>query len=180
VLGNNRRASQAHHVNVRLLLAFCLLVITAIVMAAIMLDLISVGLLVGPYRFSHWTTWIGSTFVAVYAPAYHVLKRICPKRTKTLLDIHNFGFLLAFLLVSIHFAGQMSRPPQAFPDLGEGIALYVTMVLLVATGMVQRFGTQGLKGRFYSLRTNRAVHVSLLSAFYIVIVVHALGNLGFL
>lgn len=166
--------------NVRLLLAICLLIITVIAMAAIMLDVISVGFLVGPFRFSHWTTWIGSIFVAIYAPAYHVLKRRYPQRTKALLDVHNFGFLMAFLLISIHFAGQMSRPPQAFPDLGEGIALYVTMVLLVSTGMLQRFGAQGLKGRIYNIRTNRAVHASLLSAFYIIIIVHALGNLGFL
>lgn len=180
MLGSNRGTSQASHVNVRLMLAFCLLVITAVVMAAILLDRISVGSPVGPYRFSHWMTWIGSTFVAIYAPAYHVLKRRYPKSTKMLLDAHSFGFLVAFLLISIHFAGQMSRPPQAFPDLGEGIALYVTMVLLVSTGMVQRFGTQGRKGKFYGPRTNRAVHVSLLSAFYIVIVVHALGNMGLL
>lgn len=174
------RSVQASHMNVRLLLAVCLLIITAIVMAAIMLDIISVGFLVGPYRFSHWMTWIGTTFVAVYAPAYHVLKRRYPKRSEVLLDVHNFGFLMAFLLISIHFAGQMSRPPQAFPDLGEGIALYATMVLLVSTGMIQRFGAQGLKGKAYNPRTNRAVHASLLSAFYIVIIVHVLGNLGFL
>jgi hypothetical protein len=180
MLANNSGSAQILHVNVRLLLAACLLAITAIVMAAIMLDLISVGLIVGPYRFSHWMTWIGSTFVAIYAPAYHVLKRRYPKQMRVLLDVHNFGFLMAFLLISIHFAGQMSRPAQAFPDLGEGIALYVTMILLVSTGLVQRFGPQGGKGRFYSLRTNRAVHVSLLSAFYIIIVIHALGNMGFL
>ncbi len=180
MLVSNSGSAKIPCVKVRLLLTICLLVITAIVMAAIMLDLISVGFLIGPYRFSHWMTWIGSTFVAIYAPAYHVLKRRYPKRTKMLLDVHNFGFLMAFLLISIHFAGQMSRPAQAFPDLGEGIALYVTMVLLVSTGMVQRYGTQGGKGRFYNLRTNRAVHVSLLSAFYIIIVVHALGNMGFL
>jgi hypothetical protein len=57
-----------------------------------------------------------------------------------LLDMHNFGLLIAFLLISIHFSGQMSRPAQSFPDLGEGIALFTTMVLLVATGMYQRFG----------------------------------------
>ena len=180
MLDNNRGSAQTPRVNIRFLLAICLLLTTAILMAAILVDIISVGFLIGPFRFSHWMTWIGSTFVAFYAPAYHVLKRRYPKKMRGLLDVHNFGFLGAFLLISIHFAGQMSRPAQAFPELGEGIALYMTMVLLVSTGMIQRFGSQGGKGRFYNLRTNRAVHISLLSAFYIIIVVHALGNLGFL
>jgi hypothetical protein len=107
-----------------------------------------------------------------------VIKLQDPKHIKVLLDIHNFGFLVAFLLISVHFAGQMSRPPQAFPDLGEGIALYVTMVLLVATGMWQRFGprTGGAKRR-YNLKVNRLVHTSLISAFYIIVIVHAAVNM---
>ncbi len=166
--------------NVRFLLAMIILALTAAIMAVILVHLVSVSFLVGPFRFSHWMTWAGSTFVAFYAPAYHVLKRRYPRRSKALLDIHNFGFLTAFLLISIHFAGQMSRPAQAFPELGEGLALYVTMVLLVSTGMMLRFGLQGRGKKPYNLRSNRVVHVSLLSAFYIVIIVHALGNLGLL
>ena len=96
-----------------------------------------------------------------------------------LLDIHSFGFLLAFLLITVHFTSQLSRPPQSYPELGEGIALFITMVMLVATGMMQRFAAPSLwtKGR-YTARTNRAVHVSLLSAFYIIIVVHIVQGLS--
>jgi Na+/pantothenate symporter len=122
-------------------------------------------------------TWIGTGFVAVYVPIYHILKQRNPKSIKTLLDIHNFGFLIAFLLISIHFAGQLSRP--TIPDLGEGIALYVTMVLLVGTGMWQRFAPRSTKPRtWYTLRTNRVVHVSLISSFYIIVTVHAATNLA--
>jgi hypothetical protein len=166
--------------NVRAALAAVFLVSTFFIIAAIMLDLVNTGFFVGPYRFSHWMTWIGTIFIAIYAPLYHFLKRRYPQRVTLLMDVHTFGFLTAFLLISIHFASQMSRPPQAFPELGEGIALYVTMLLLVTTGMIQRFWRPEKKPyRRYTPRSNRFLHISLLSAFYIVIVVHVVTNLLF-
>lgn len=167
--------------NGRPLIAMSILILTAILMASILMDLMSVGFFIGPIRFSHLATWVGSMFVVVYVPIYHVLKRRSPQRVKMLLDIHNFGFLIAFLLISIHFSGQMSRPAQSFPELGEGIALFTTMVLLVATGMYQRFGPKpsGPKRR-YNPMVNRVVHTSLVSAFYIIIVIHVLVNLDLL
>lgn len=164
--------------NGRLMIAISILVLTAVLMASIIMDQILVGFFVGPIRFSHLMAWIGTLFVAFYVPIYHVLKRRSPKRVKMLLDIHNFGFLIAFLLISIHFAGQMSRPAQSFPDLGEGVALFTTMLLLVVTGMYQRFGPKpsGPKRR-YNLTVNRVFHTSLVSAFYIIIAFHVLINL---
>ncbi|HHT74867.1 MAG: hypothetical protein ACOX80_02255 [Methanomassiliicoccaceae archaeon] len=160
-------------------LAIVILLLTAVLAAAILADMVSLGTFIGPYRLAHWAGWIGALFVAIYAPAYHFLKRAWPKRAKLLLDIHSFGFLLAFLLITLHIASQLSRPPQSYPVLGEGIALFITMVLLVATGMMQRFAASrlGSKG-WYTSRTNQTVHVSLLSAFYIIIVVHVLLGLG--
>jgi hypothetical protein len=62
-------------------------------------------------------------------------------------------------MISIHFAGQLNRPPQAFPDLGGEIALNMTMVLLVATGMWQRFGPRaGRTKNRYNLKMNRLVY----------------------
>jgi uncharacterized membrane protein YidH (DUF202 family) len=166
--------------NPRIVLAAIILLITGAVMAAILLDWVSTSNLIGPFRFSHWMAWIGVLFIAVYAPMYHILKRRS-KHAKALLDIHSFGFLIAFLLISIHFAGQMSRPPQSFPELGEGIALYMVILLLVLTGIIQRFGTASIARRkHYTPRFNRLVHISLISAFYIVIVVHAVTNLDLL
>lgn len=160
-------------------LAIVILLLTAVLAAAVFADAVELGSFAGPYRISHWAAWIGALFVAVYAPAYYFLRRARPKSAKLLLDIHSFGFLLAFLLITVHLAGQLSRPPQAYPELGEGIALFITMVLLVATGMMQRFAAanMGSKG-WYTVKTNRTVHVSLLSAFYIIIVVHVLNGLG--
>jgi hypothetical protein len=161
--------------NPRLALAALILVLTLAIMVAILLDMVNVGFFVGPYRFSHWMSWAGALWVALYVPAYHLLKTRL-SRIKLLIDIHCFGFLIAFLLISIHFAGQMGR--AALPELGEGIALYAAMVGLVATGMIQRFGTVPIAKRRYNPRLNRAVHVSLITAFYIVIVVHAATNAG--
>jgi hypothetical protein len=51
------------------------------------------------------------------------------------------------LLVSIHFAHQVTRPASNYPDLGTGIVLYATMILLVTTGMVliSNIGTKFVK-----------------------------------
>lgn len=92
-----------------------------------------------------------------------------------LIDIHCFGSLIAFLLISIHFAGQLSQ--TAPPDPGEGVALYIVMVGLVLTGLMQRFGTaSNAKVRHYTPRFNRAFRVSLITASYIILVVHAASN----
>lgn len=160
-------------------LAIAILLLTAVLAVAVFADMVSLGTFIGPYRLAHWLGWIGALFVAIYAPAYHFLKRAWPKHAKILLDIHSFGFLLAFLLITLHFASQLSRPSQAYPELGEGIALFITMVLLVSTGIIQRFAAAklGSKGT-YTAKTNRAVHVSLLTAFYIIIAVHIIQGLG--
>jgi cytochrome b561 len=163
----------------RPVLAIVILLMTAVIASAVLIDMLELGSFAGPYRLSHWAAWLGALFVAIYAPAYHFLKRARPKSASLLLDIHSFGFLLAFLLITVHFTSQLSRPPQSYPELGEGIALFIAMVMLVATGMIQRFAAPslGTKGR-YTARTNRAVHVSLLSAFYIIIVVHIVQGLS--
>jgi hypothetical protein len=93
---------------------------------------------------------------------------------KALLRIHVYGNLLAFLLISIHFASQIARPAEFFPDLGTGLALYVVMLLLTTTGFLQRFRIMpGLK-----LQSNRFFHVSVAVSFYILIGIHILHGVG--
>jgi hypothetical protein len=163
-------------VNARAVLAAVILVITGAIVALILLDVLYVGFFLGPFRFSHWMTWIGSIFVGVYAPLYHILKRRYPQRFNLLIDIHSFGFLIAFMLISIHFAGQLGRSP--LPELSEGIALFVTMLLLVSTGVIQRFWRPQRKPYVrYTPRSNLWLHTSLITTFYIIVVVHATMNL---
>lgn len=126
------------------MLAAIIVLLTAVLAIALLMNWLELGFFVGPYRLSHWASWAGTLFIAIYAPAYHVLKRARPELSTLLLDIHAFGFLLSFLLITVHFASQLSRPLQTYPELGEGIALYIVMVLLVAAGLLQRFAAAKL------------------------------------
>lgn len=128
---------------------------------------------VGPEYFHHWLSFIGAGYIAIFTPIYSIVKRRSPKRFGTLLNIHVFGNLAAFLLISIHFTQQMGRPAQFAPTLGTGLTLYIIVAIMVITGFVQRFR---LVGRF--LKSWRFVHVSLSLSFYIVVVIHVLHNLG--
>ena len=85
-----------------------------------------------------------------------------------------FGNLLSFLIVSLHFAGQVGRPADSYPTFGTGLALYIGMVLSVTTGFALRFRV--FKG--FSPATNRFVHAGLAFAFYIIIFVHILHGLN--
>lgn len=133
------------------------------------------GFFVGQFRFNHWLGWIGVVFVAVYTPLYHFLKHRYAKRAKTVLGTHVIGNLFSFLLVSVHFASQMGRPAQFFPDLGTGIVLYPIMLILVTTGFTQRFQIATNLGRNW-----RFLHTSTATSFYLIIFVHILQGLVFL
>ena len=137
---------------------------------------------VGPFYFTHWLGWIGALFIAFYTPIYYVLKRRKPRLVKTLIKIHVFGNLLAVMLISIHYAQQMGRPAQFYPELGTGLTLYIVMFVLVATGFLHRFGILDKLGRYRIIlpHQNRFLHIAITLTFYIVIIVHALRNMGIL
>jgi len=167
--------------NKTFLAALTILFITFLFIVFVLIDWIDTGFFVGPLRFSHWMVYIGTFFIAIYTPMFYFLKRHNPKRLKYLLNIHVFGFLISFMFISIHFAGQIGRPQQFYPELGEGIALFIIMVLLVSTGFIQRFQIiQKKTGKYYKPHFNRYYHVSITTAFYIVIIVHILINVGIL
>jgi len=108
---------------------------------------------------------------------YYILKRRFPQQYKILLNLHIFGFTTAFLLVSIHLAGQLSRPLQFYPDLGGGVALYIIVAILVATGYLFRYNLITLRGgKKLQPHTSRMLHVSLISGLYIVLIVHIVLN----
>ena len=129
---------------------------------------------IGPFRVIHYLAFAGTLYIAFGVVLFAALKRRKPRNYKMLLGAHVFGNLLSFLLVSLHFAGQLGRPANFYPDLGTGLALYVGMVLLVATGFALRFHV------FRGLRpaTSRFVHAAMALGFYLVIVVHILHGLG--
>ncbi len=135
---------------------------------------------IGELFFAHWLGIIGFLFIGIYTPTYYALKRRYSKRIKNLVGIHVFGNLLSFMLISIHTAQQLGRPPQFYPDLGTGLAVYIITLILVATGFVHRYGLLASLGKYQMPHRNRFTHVALTLSFYIVVIVHALRNLGFL
>jgi hypothetical protein len=155
-----------------------LLIIIAVMflMIADMLQWIHFGFFVGPFRANHWFVLIGTLYIAFVVPVIGVAKRHYPSRFVALFRLHVFGNLLAFMLISLHFAGQINRPAAFYPDLGTGLALYIIMILLVATGFTHRFQ---LLPQIKS-QTRKFVHVGLSFSFYIIIGIHILHGLGFL
>ncbi|HEY4675331.1 MAG TPA: hypothetical protein VIH48_04670 [Candidatus Bathyarchaeia archaeon] len=157
-------------------MALIIILATICLMIVDNLRLIHFGFFVGPFRLNHWFVWIGTVYVALAVPVIAVLKRKRPNTYKTLIRVHVFGNLLAFLLISIHFAGQIGRPAAFYPDLGTGLVLYIAMIILVGTGVLQRFHlVPSIKPQTY-----RFLHISSAVTFYLVIGVHILHGLGIL
>jgi hypothetical protein len=120
-------------------------------------------------------SWSGSLFIAIATPLYSFLKRRSPEKRKLLSNVHIFGNLSAFLLISIHFSQHMSRPAEFFPDLGTGLALFIAISILVTTGVLQRFQIVRKLAGYY-----RLIHIGATMTFYIIIVIHILHGLGIL
>lgn len=152
-----------------------LLILLAIGLAIISyLRFFDLNFFVGPYRLAHWFTWIGTTFIALYTPIYYITKRKYPGKIRALLRIHVFGNLFSFMLITIHFAQQISRPEAFFPDLSTGLVLYIATPILIATGYLHRFKI------FRTLKphTNKYLHIALTFTFYLTIFVHILQGLN--
>ena len=120
----------------------------------------------------HWIGWIGTLYIAVATPFYPLIKRKYPLHVNQILNIHVLGNLLGVLVVSIHFANQVTRPASNYPDLGTGIVLYATTLLLLATGMVM---VSGMGRKFF--KQIRFLHPAYAITFYTVIVMHILQDL---
>lgn len=160
--------------NYRLVAVLAIVIITRILMYSLH-TLYPLHFEVAGELVHHWFSWAGVLFVAIFIPVFHLLKRKYPKHYRGLLDLHIFGNLIAVLLVSIHFTQQITRPPVAYPDLGTGIVLYLTMLLLVLAGFALAFR---LAQKRY--RTWWFIHTGLAVTFYMVIIVHILHGLEFI
>jgi hypothetical protein len=159
--------------NLTLYIALLLVIITPILMFMVYTRFLNLHIYVGPFYIHHWLSLTGTLFIALFTPYYVYAKRQNPLKLKTLLKIHVFGNLIAVMFVSIHFTQQISRPAQFYPDLGTGIVLYASLILLVLTGFLLRFRIAKTYGK-----TTRFLHASVTVAFYLIIVVHILHGLG--
>jgi hypothetical protein len=130
---------------------------------------------VGAYLFIHWLSIVATAFIAVSAPIHYVLKRKRPQNYKTLLKIHTFGNLIAFWLISIHFAQNVGRLAGALQRLGIGFALYPVLVVIVATGIVDRYQTHGKFSKYIKL-----IHKYMVILLYVLILLHVLEGFNIL
>ena len=158
------------------MLSLLIIFVTVVLAIGRVLNWYSLGFFVGPFRASHWLVIIGSTYIAVATPTFSILKRRFKARYESLIKFHVIGNLSAVLLVTIHFMNQVTRSASNYPQLGTGLAMYIVMLLLVASGFAYRF-------RIFprlNIGTNRSAHVSVALSFYIIIAIHVLHGLGFL
>lgn len=151
-------------------IALAMLLVVIAVSLATYFRMWDVRFRIGPFSFAHWLGWLGATYIAIITPLYSYLKRHSKRISrKNLLVIHIFGNLFAYLLVSIHFTQQVSRPPGFRAVQSTGLILFITLTIMILTGFLQRFGIfRGLQ------KSWRFVHISSITAFYLVIIIHIL------
>jgi hypothetical protein len=130
---------------------------------------------VGSYLFIHWLGIVATAFVAFSIPIYYVLKRKRPQNYKAILKIHTFGNLIAFWLISIHFAQNVGRLAGALQRLGIGFALYPVLSLIVATGILERYQTHGKSSKYIKF-----IHKYMVIILYVLILLHVLEGFNIL
>jgi hypothetical protein len=131
------------------------------------LGLIPLGYKLGPYWLNHWLGWLALGFIIIYVPIFVILKKRNPKIYQRLMKVHEIGFLVAFVLVSLHIGSQLRRVFP--PEIGTGIAAYISLLTLVVTGIMRK--NQILATRMATLRF---IHLSMGITFFLVIVLHVI------
>ncbi len=155
--------------NSELWLSLIILVATILLSIVFYIRWYSLTFFVGPYLFTHWFSLAGFIFISIFIPIYYVLKRERPQNCKTLLRSHVFGNLLAFLLISTHFAQHFGRLAATFPYSGTGVPSFLILSTVVATGFFNRF-----KIAEKLVNYTRFIHRYILIFFYLIILVHVL------
>jgi hypothetical protein len=122
---------------------------------------------VGFYLFIHWLGIIAAIFPAVSIPIHYIIKRKRPQNRRKILKIHVLGNLVAFLLISLHFAQNVGRLSGALERLGAGVALYFVFSLIVATGILERYQTSGKL-----LRCIKIIHKYTIIFLYLALLIH--------
>jgi hypothetical protein len=131
------------------------------------LGLIPLTYKLGPYYLNHWLGWLPMGFIAIYIPIFVILKKRDPRIYGKLMKVHEIGFVVAFMLVSLHIGSQIRRVFP--PEIGTGIAAYLSVLALVVTGIMRK--NQILATRMATLRF---VHLSMAVSFFLVIVLHVI------
>ena len=159
--------------NLAFWLSLLILLVTVIFSAVAFLEWYSLGFFVGSLFFVHWLGLVATGFIAALVPIYYIIKRRNPQKIKTLLKVHVFGNLFSFLLVSIHFAQNTGRLAAFSLRLEDGLALFLVLSVIVATGMLERFGA-----RLKVVKYTRLVHRYAVVVFYFIAIFHVLQGLN--
>jgi hypothetical protein len=146
-----------------------ILVVTFFVSLVLYIQWYSLTIFVGPYLISHWLSLTGITIILLVVPIHYVLKRKSPQHCKTLLQIHVFGNLFAFLLISTHFAQNIGRLAAIFPYLDTGVVTFPILCITVATGFFERFRTSRKLVSYVKI-----IHRYLTVIFFLIILFHVL------
>jgi hypothetical protein len=149
----------------RIWLSFAALALGLVLAVLSYLRLMPLGSELGLYRLNHWAGWLSLGFIIIYAPLFTILKRRIPRIYQRLIKVHEIGFIIAFILVSLHIGWQIRRVFP--PELGTGIAAYVSLLVLVVTGIMQRNRMSATQ-----MGTLRFVHLSMVISFFLTIVFH--------
>jgi len=153
--------------NLSIWLSFTAVAVGLVLAVLSYLGLIPLGYKLGPYWLNHWLGWLSMGLIIIYVPIFVILKKRKPKIYPKLMKVHEIGFIVAFMLVSLHIGSQIRRVFP--PEIGTGIAAYVSLLTLVVTGIMRRnqiFATR--------IGTLRFVHLSMVVSFFLVIVLHVI------
>ena len=153
--------------NLSIWMSFAAVAVGLVLAVLSYLGLIPLGYKFGPYWLNHWLGWLSMGLIIIYVPIFVILKKRKPKIYQKLMKVHEIGFIVAFMLVSLHIGSQIRRVFP--PEIGTGIAAYVCLLVLVVTGIMQK--NQILATRMAKLRL---VHLSMVISFFLVIVFHVI------
>ena len=148
--------------------AFVIILFTICFSALIIVDRSSFSFFAGSLLFTHWMGLIGGFWIAVVTPVYVVLKHRRPMRIKAWVRMHMFGNLVALMLISVHFTYWI----VSVSFIGTGFALFVAVLTLVVTGLFYRFNIMQS-----SKRHIRSIHISMTTAFYLILTIHILSHM---
>ncbi|MHA2323762.1 MAG: hypothetical protein ACXACB_00045 [Promethearchaeota archaeon] len=164
-----------HYRNLEYLFTLILLLATIISTIAAYIFWYSFTFFVGSYLFIHWLGLIATIFIVVSVPIYYILKRVKPQNLKILLKIHVLGNLFAFLVISIHFGQNFGRLAGYLQRLDEGFVLYLFLILMVTTGILERYQISGKL-----LRYIKVVHKYSVVVLFLIIFIHVLEGFNIL
>jgi len=155
-----------------IIIMLTIVIVALIFLRVFRLPFVYVDILGANHSLTHWVGWIGTLYIAFATPVYPIIKRKFATHIRSALNSHIIGNLIAVFAVSIHFAHQVTRPASSYPDLGTGIVLYATMIILVATGFIQY---SSIAKKY--VKQMKFLHPAFALTFYTVIVMHIIHGI---